>query len=80
MRLFQPALLYRLPKCSLTRFTSALQSRSLIIDVRAPVTYRPVSTNVLDHLQPSGKYVKLQSNQGLRKLDGDHEQRVDAGL
>lgn len=80
MLLFQPALLYRLPKCSFTRFTSALQFRSLGIDVRAPVTYRPVRTNVLDHPQPSGKYAKLLSDQDLRKLDGDHEQRVDAGL
>lgn len=75
---FQAALLDCLPKCGLTRFAGLLQSCSLSVDVRAPPTYRPVHTNMLDHPQSSEIHAELQSDQGLRKLDVDHERRVDA--
>lgn len=61
---YEVALLDCLPKCGLTRFTDLLQSRSLSVGVRAPVTYRPVRTNMLDHPQPCGIYAELQSDQG----------------
>jgi hypothetical protein len=77
---FQVAVLDCLPKCGLTRFTCPLQSGSLSVDVRVPVPYGPVRTNVFDHPQASCIHAELQSDPGLRKMDVDHERRVDARL
>lgn len=76
----QAAFLDRLLKNGLTHLAGALQFRSFSIGVRAPVTYRPVRTNVLNQPQPSCVHAELRCDQAPGKLDVDHARRVDGGL
>ncbi|AYC38585.1 hypothetical protein DWG14_02815 [Streptomyces griseorubiginosus] len=78
--LLQAALIDRLLQHSLTDSASVLQIRSLSVGARAPVTYRPVRTNVLNQPQPSCIHAELKCDQATRKLDVDHQRRVGAGL